>query len=479
MAAWGETVPVSFAIDNRGGADAGAFTVQLLLSSSETFAPASSQVLQTIAQHGLATGAEFDSPAGFTVTLPAAPAGLPASGPVYLGLRIVPGDPTQDSGVFDKSGVHRGEDWESLTIVTPVLAAGTNQSLAAAQPLSDLNAQVSGSLGPGQVNWYQLTAYADGQLRVWIEPAAGGAQLRVSLLGPDGQLLIQSDGGPSNPLVQSVTPGTYFLTVSGPAGPGSYQLTTTFTPADAPLQGLPVGSSPDATAVSDLNGDGALDLVVANGGSDTVSVLLGNGDGTFQLAQTLAVASDPTAVAVADLNGDGKPDLVVASEGAGTLSVFLGNGDGAFQTQPEQTFKVALFPQAMTLADLDGQGTPDLVFADAGSDSVSVVLGNGDGTFQTQTTFAGTYGIEQTYTVGENPTAVAAADLTGNGLEDLVVANGGSGTVSVLLADGHGGFQAPPRTPWGPTRPPWRSPSSTATARASPIWWWPTAATAR
>ena len=90
-------------------------------------------------------------------------------------------------------------------------------------------------------------------------------------------------------------------------------------------------------AVGDVNGDGIPDLVVANYGDNTVSVLLGNGNGTFQTQQTFAAGYGPNSVAIGDVNGDGKPDLVVADEGSrDTVSVFLGNGNGTFQGQ--QTF---------------------------------------------------------------------------------------------------------------------------------------------
>ena len=89
-------------------------------------------------------------------------------------------------------------------------------------------------------------------------------------------------------------------------------------------------------AVGDVNGDGKPDIVVANDDSNTVSVLLGNGNGTFQAQQTFATGTDPSSVAVGDVNGDGKPDLVVANDGSNTVSVLLGNGNGTFQAQ--QTF---------------------------------------------------------------------------------------------------------------------------------------------
>ena len=116
MAAAGDTVPVNFTVQNRGGADPGNFQVQVLLADSNLF-DSSSQVLATFTRAELvtdATGRDFSSPAGFSVTLPA---GQP-SGPAYLGLRIVADPAVPEAGLYDKSGVHRGSDWEPLTVVT-------------------------------------------------------------------------------------------------------------------------------------------------------------------------------------------------------------------------------------------------------------------------------------------------------------------------------------------------------------------------
>ncbi len=100
---------------------------------------------------------------------------------------------------------------------------------------------------------------------------------------------------------------------------------------------------PTSVAIGDVNGDGKPDLVVANSGSNTVSVLLGNGNGTFQPQQTFAAGPAQLAVAVGDVNGDGSPDLVVTNAGNNTVSVLLGNGNGTFQ--PQQTFATGREPQ--------------------------------------------------------------------------------------------------------------------------------------
>src|SRR6516165_6051669 len=164
-AAYGDTVAGTFTVDNRGGAAAGAFAVQVVLSANNLFGP-QSRVLTTFALAGLGAGSEF-SPGVFTVTLPnqaeATAAGLPVSGSVYLGLRIDPAGKVPELNRRDQSGVHAGADWQALTVVTPVTASGSNHSPASAEALGDLNSRVNGVLTAGQTDWYQLTIPADGR----------------------------------------------------------------------------------------------------------------------------------------------------------------------------------------------------------------------------------------------------------------------------------------------------------------------------
>jgi hypothetical protein len=144
------------------------------------------------------------------------------------------------------------------------------------------------------------------------------------------------------------------------------------------------GASPDSIASGDLNGDGNLDLVVSDAGSasgTTVGVLLGNGDGTFKPLVSYAAGNEPTSVVLGDFNIDGKLDIVstdfssgaIGGAGEGTaISLLLGNGDGTFQS-PVQ-YSVGIGPVNVVAADLNGDGSLDLVTANEDSNDVSVLL---------------------------------------------------------------------------------------------------------
>ncbi len=197
-----------------------------------------------------------------------------------------------------------------------------------------------------------------------------------------------------------------------------------------PQANYTAGSRPGGIAVADFNRDGTPDLAVANYWGNSVSILLGNGDGTFMTAQDFGTYwSAANWLDIGDFNGDGTPDVVTAGRYSERVSVLLGNGDGTLGGHVE--YGVSGEPHMVKVGDLDGDGHADLAVTNNTSNSVSVLLGNGDGTFRTKTDFAA--GIE--------PFAVAIGDLNGDGRPDLVIgAGGGSTTLSVLLGTGGGAF---------------------------------------
>ena len=179
--------------------------------------------------------------------------------------------------------------------------------------------------------------------------------------------------------------------------------------------------------------------MVADEGGDDVSVLLGGGDGTFGTPSTFPMGAVPSSVAIADVNGDGKPDLVGANEGESDVVVLLQQSAAMFT--PPLTFPGAFGFAALAIADVNGDGKLDIVVPNSAMHAVAVLLGNGAGSFS-----AATFDPVGT-APGAAPNSVAVADLDGDGKLDLAVSNGGS--VSVLLGNGDGTFKPPIAYPTG------------------------------
>jgi outer membrane protein assembly factor BamB len=271
---------------------------------------------------------------------------------------------------------------------------------------------------------------------VWSDTApmgsgSVGAAFPPAALAAAGDLLVVPEG---NELVAYVSAPDAGASTSSSQVDGGCRWT--LQDVDEPA----AGNEPAAVAIGDFNGDGHPDLAVADFVpymAGTVSVLLGNGDGSFGPANAYTTGIGTVAVATADLNGDGHLDLVVLSDGEssaagtwpGTASVFLGNGDGTFQ--PPVAYPTLADSGALAIADLNGDGKPDLLDGNGLLDGVEVLLGKGDGTFQP--------GVA--YSTGTAATSIADGDLNGDGILDVVVSDGAA-NVDVLLGNGDGTLQS-------------------------------------
>jgi hypothetical protein len=221
-----------------------------------------------------------------------------------------------------------------------------------------------------------------------------------------------------------------------------------------PARTFATGPNPWSVAVGDLTGNGNLDIVTANRSYSlyhraSVSVVLGNGDGSFQAPLTFTLPnmrSDVVSAAVGDMNHDGQPDLVVAGDASasptdGVVDVLLGHGDGTFSLASTTGFN-ASWLESMKLGDINGDGNLDVAATvSSGSVGVAVLLGNGNGTLDPPSYFA----------TGANPESLAVGDVNGDGKLDLATANygtsAGDGGVLVLLGNGDGTFQPSANVP--------------------------------
>jgi VCBS repeat-containing protein len=301
----------------------------------------------------------------------------------------------------------------------------------------------TGTLGAGEAiqvstngsTWINATASAGTWSASGVTLSAGTGTLQIRTVDLAGN--VTSGTGHSytldttapvisvGPALDIVTADFYSANVSVLLGDGTGSFA-------AAAQGIAGGALPASVALGDLNGDGRVDIVAADYGNSNVSVLLGDGLGGFTPhLEGIGGGLNPPVVAIGDVNNDGKPDIVTANDTSGNVSVLLGDGTGSFTAHTvasggSNTVSVAL-------GDLNGDGKLDIVTANLGSSNVGILLGDGAGNFTVST--AGLGG-------GSNPFSVALGDLNGDGKLDIVTADQSSSNVSVLLGDGSGHFTA-------------------------------------
>lgn len=333
------------------------------------------------------------------------------------------------------------------------------------------------SISVGDLNgdgWPDLIAsLTPGVASVFLNTGHGGFQARADYrTGPDCGAISLADFNGDGHLDLSCVHYTQVTVLFG-AGDGTFATPIASTSA-----------SPNSMAAGDFNGDGRPDLATTNLAGPPISILLGNGNGTFQPDTGYDAGLNPTAVTLADLNHDGRLDLAVANMLSNSITVYLGNGDGTLRQRIDYATDVN--PDYMTVADFNSDGNVDLAVTNWPGDTLAVFLGNGDGTFQPPlnsgisnqsgpllssdfngdgkadiavATYCGWYpcgtsqvsilpgtgngrfGQKLDYAVGISPTAIVAGDFNRDGKLDVVTANATFETVTLLLGNGDGTFR--------------------------------------
>jgi hypothetical protein len=344
----------------------------------------------------------------------------------------------QESSLFQKPKHYTtGNPWAESVAVGDLNGDGKPDLVAVS------NGRVGVVLGTGNGMFQYSNSYDSGGYagrRVVLEDLNGDGKLDALIANADNTGVLLGNGdGTFQPAQSYGSGGDGWLAVADVNGDGKLDL---FTTRYAGIEGLlgngdgtfqapqrfPAGEGVRAIAVHDVDGDGNADLMAVddclvpdNCDIGAVAVLLGNGDGTFQGPQLYSTGGMASLqLFVGDLNGDSKADALVLNMNDNSVAVLLGNGDGTFHL--EHTYDSGGgYPMGLTAGDLNGDGKTDVVvtnpfdkYDDIKKGVVGVLLGNGDGTFQTAQTFR---------TGGIGAISTAVADLNGDSMPDLAVAN--------------------------------------------------------
>jgi phospholipase C len=329
----------------------------------------------------------------------------------------------------------------------PILTAYFGTGNAWGGPDSPISVQLTGTGSAPANNPVPTIA----QLKpISVTPGHGAFTLNLTGMGFTSASIVNFNGTPlttkfvskrgiAGTLTKSqiATAQTAVVTVSSP-GPGGgtsapalFPVTNPFTPAPV-TSSINAGANPSLLATGDFNGDGKLDMAVANGNTHTIQILLGNGDGTFATGASFSVGSSPTSVptsiAVGEFTEDGKLDLVVGVSPDSLLEVYSGDGTGNFTLI--NTINTVVNPVSLAVSDFNQDGLSDLAVANGQDNTVTVFLGRGNGTFWiTSTPLA---------PLLSGPVQLVVSDFNNDGVPDLMIVNSKNNSITTLPGKGDG-----------------------------------------
>jgi type II secretory pathway component GspD/PulD (secretin) len=330
-----------------------------------------------------------------------------------------------------------------IAVITQIFGGSTLGGLSPSQ--------LGGLLGSGQVNVGSLippiVAFGGGAstFLATLPGAAASFSEMLSLVRTGRRILLRA---------QDNQPATFFVGERFPVSLAQYSASLGTSGASGvsipgvgtgtlPITTLATGNAPDFVTTADVNADGFQDLIVANFTDNTLSIYLGNGDGTFQNPVTPAptTGAGPISIATGTFNSKNNTNvgLAVANQTDNTLSILLGNGDGTFTAATGSPIKTGNHPVSVVTATLVTGGLLDLIVANQQDNTVSIFMGNGDGTFAAPVNLA----------TGHAPTGLVVADFNNDGNLDLAVTNQTDNSVSVYLGKGDGTFNTPISYPTG------------------------------
>jgi FG-GAP-like repeat/Bacterial Ig-like domain (group 3) len=344
----------------------------------------------------------------------------PANSPPARTVGAMAYDAAADQVVFF-GGANIGQAYQDTWIYYPGNPPKMVLSAASNPATFGLPVALTATLNPTTATG-PVTFY-DGTTVLGAAPINGGSATLTTIALPVGAGSLRAYYGGDAANSSAFSPGIEQTVQTVPG-------TTFVSPAGSPF---PVGLGPFAVVVADFNGDNEADLAVANAAGGNVTVLLGDGNGGFAPApgSPFQTGNGPFSLAVGDFNRDGKQDLAIANAGDNTVTILLGNGSGGFTPASGSPFKTGSGPLSIAVADFNGDGRADLATLNTGDGSVTILMGNGSGQFTPAPSIAGLGSINY----------VVVSDFNEDGIPDLAIARTNfGGPVGLILGNGDGTF---------------------------------------